>query len=464
MCTLALVFACHNDPAASESNDPYVSTTGTTADPGSSTGAPTTTGTGEPTTDTNASDDSASTADTSFKPMCGDGVIAGDELCDDGNFSEEDGCDLCMPTYTVLWEQIVDGPVHDYDLVYAAATTPAGEVFAAGYQTVATDLTDITVRKFASDGRPLWSQVVDGPAGGRDLATAVDDTPDGGAVVVGQVAIDAEGALTNAWVRRYGPDGATLWTIADDPPIPGRSEANGVLVVDDAVYVIGSEPGATQAFKTIVRRLDLADGAEVWKQEYVAGATLSAVTTDVALAGDTLLVVGAQDVDKRGIEATIQRWTTDGALLSTWTWSDPAWPLASPQTVTTLANGAIAMSMRAYDGTTSEAHLVIFADDGTLISDEPLAQTWATAARGLVTDDDGNLVMVGFGHHPQYGPSSFLGVYAADGSELSFTTMGTAGNNGLIDIERLPTGFAVVGVHGTLETNNDQWIRSLTLP
>ena len=351
--------------ASSSIDDSGPPTSGTT-DPGTDSTAEPTTG-AEPST--------GDTDDTSFKPVCGDGVLAGDEICDDGNLEPEDGCDACMPAITVMWDRFIDGPLHHYDLVLSVATNPMGEVFAVGYEKDDDESTDLTVRKFTVDGRLSWEQTLAGSMGGSDYANDVAATPDGGAVVVGVLDF-------TSWVRRYGPAGEVIWTNTEADPMAVVSPARGVVTEGDAVFVVANQY-IEPAFQVSLRRLDLADGATAWQQAYIAENDLSANAYAITLAGDTLLVAGSRDLSDVSSEATLQRWSTTGTLKSTWAWSTPGYPLTDALSVTTLSTGESAMAVVASTDRDLASYLVIHDEAGTVVSEDPMPETWANRVRGV---------------------------------------------------------------------------------
>ena len=88
------------DPTATDTNPTTTDTNPTTTDPTATDTDPTS---GTDTDPTSGTDTEASASDTDMPmPVCGDGVVEGDEVCDDGNNENGDGCQAdctlpCMP-------------------------------------------------------------------------------------------------------------------------------------------------------------------------------------------------------------------------------------------------------------------------------------------------------------------------------------------------------------------------------
>jgi cysteine-rich repeat protein len=465
-CASGAFFACAVGLACTSGNAHDISTeTGSTATGAEPTA--TTSDTTEPDAPTTgmSAETSSTGSTTSFKPFCGDGVVAGDEICDDGNGEPEDGCDQCMPAPTVLWSKQFDGPAHQTDLARAVTFTPDGSLYVVGTQQDGDGLDDIVVRKLDPGGDLLWERLVDGPAGQSDHALAVAVEDDGSVVVAGQIAITADGATTSPWARRYTADGTELWTFSEDAPVPGSSSLWGVAIDGDAVYVVGREAIDATATKTVVRQLNGATGAETWQQDYTGGGLGPTAATSIVLAGGEMFVAGYQAVAAESTVATLQRWTPAGALVSTWSWSVPDWAYAYGSSAAVLSDGDIGLTVlvQTADYSTAASYLVLYSDDGTMQWEKPLAEAWESPVivHAVTVDAEDRLAVVGYGTEPLSGRVGFFGVYAADGTETMFASMGGTETSLLLGIALHPSGLAVVGSRRNPDANVDQWIRKL---
>jgi len=66
------------------------------------------------------------------------------------------------------------------------------------------------------DGEVFWTQTHDGPAGQNDNVFRVAVAEDGYAWAAGRTDIDVLPGV--AWLRKYDPDGGTVWTRQGGPP------------------------------------------------------------------------------------------------------------------------------------------------------------------------------------------------------------------------------------------------------
>jgi cysteine-rich repeat protein len=163
-----------------------------TLDPtrGSSQGSRTDGGDAPQTADGGEVGDVGTAAESGPLPGCGDGVVEGDERCDDGNTTPADGCeaDCTVTPGTHLWSISVDGDGDD-DTARDVAIDASGNVVAVGALTQA--------------GREdAWAHV--SPADGSDGFDAVLDL--GGDERATSVTLDAAGTV---WIAATQPSSAT---------------------------------------------------------------------------------------------------------------------------------------------------------------------------------------------------------------------------------------------------------------
>jgi len=111
------------------------------------------------------------------------------------------------PDGEVLWTRTYAGPAGSHDQARAIATDPLGNVAAVATVTGENGDADrnIWVRKYAPDGRDLWTRTYDSPAHEADCPRSVAMDRAGSVVVGGDVGREDLGQMGNTWVRKYGP-------------------------------------------------------------------------------------------------------------------------------------------------------------------------------------------------------------------------------------------------------------------
>ena len=209
-------------------------------------------------------DDGAANSDTDpdacratcVNPACGDGVIDDGEACDDGDANTDDDPAACRPDCfrLVLWTQTYD--TGDFDYVNDVAVDVSGNVVVVGSQGEA-EASDLWVRKLDPDGETLWTQTYAGAAGMRDAALGVAVDEAGNVIVAGYETMAAGG--TDAWIRKYDPDGETVWTRTNAGAAGGDDKASSVAVdATGSILVVGEETTG-------------AGDTDLWLRKYEAG-------------------------------------------------------------------------------------------------------------------------------------------------------------------------------------------------
>ena len=149
----------------------------------------------------------------------------------------------------LLWTRQLGSPGSDgaWDVavhesgIYAAGNTSAalpGQAFAGGK-------TDVFVAKYDFDGNPAWVRQFGGP--GDDSAIPGGIAVDDGGVYVsgftdGALAGEASAGGSDAFVARFGLDGALRWTRQFGTS--AYDDAHGVAAFGGAAYVVGNTYGA----------------------------------------------------------------------------------------------------------------------------------------------------------------------------------------------------------------------------
>jgi cysteine-rich repeat protein len=351
------------DPTAVSNSATLDGTDDTSAAATSTTDAPTTGGsTMEATTDASTSTDpvdsatsvaastgsdasSAADSSTTGPPaVCGDGIVEGDEACDDGDADNSDACSvLCQPPSCS--DDIVSGDetgvdcgggcvgcgvgadcdgdadcksgaceagqcaagcvewAHQWGTEYiesgtGIATDGADNVFVSG--TLIGDVNG-SVKKFDAKGKELWSKVIDA-VGGKDSAYAITTDGAGSVFVTGQTNGDLDGNVNlgtgDAYIVKYDNAGAKVWTrqfgsIYQDYGYDITTDDTGNVIV--AGTTSGTTDGVATAggYDAFVTKFD-AKGVKQWarllgtKEDDSAYSVAANSKGDIYIAGYTL--------------------------------------------------------------------------------------------------------------------------------------------------------------------------------
>lgn len=106
-------------------------------------------------------------------PVCGDEIVEGDEICDDGNAVDGDGCNVdCRPSGTPRWDppERVHGGATDADALFVAVDVRSdGSIIAVGTEVVADD--DALMVLWQGDGELAWARQFDRGMGDDDCSS-----------------------------------------------------------------------------------------------------------------------------------------------------------------------------------------------------------------------------------------------------------------------------------------------------
>lgn len=245
--------------------------------------------------------------------VCGDGLVADGEVCDDGDDDPHDGCDAsCARTGVLEWTfEHHDGPTGE-NAAIAVAVDGAGTIVFLGARDDGT-----TVSALAPDGTELWQRAL------TDISyfsLAIDDAD---RIYLGGM---------RGTVRCLAPGGADLWAVDDLEN--GVSEVRGLALAPDALYAVGTEVDAEKRLHLVLRRHDLAAGAVVWKT--MTPDDIAALNgTGVALSGSDIVAVGwgaVEDVmGPMTLQAVVTAFSASGELLAIeWGEVGRAWHAVAP--------------------------------------------------------------------------------------------------------------------------------------
>ncbi len=264
---LSVLAACTDPPV-----DEATSTTST-----AETGGPADTGEGESESETGEPEPSETETDTDGEtesetetgepepdPVCGNGVVEGLELCDDGNLVDDDGCsNACDPrTCAPTWTRVSEEPTLASSIVDNAPLDelPSGNIVVANTVDGASSI-DVRVQVWTPDGDLVW-EVVHQLGTLRDGLGDVLADPSGDIFVGGAANVGTDGIAQV--LRLSGTDGSILWTYENDAI--NRLERVSVLELDDQNRVLagleaGDKSGATNVE---VYALDPMTGVPEW--------------------------------------------------------------------------------------------------------------------------------------------------------------------------------------------------------
>lgn len=300
-----------SEPTSSPTGESEASGPGTSADSTGDSGGPTVCGDGMVEGD-EACDDGVNdgsydgcVADcTARGPHCGDGIEHGGEDCDDGDQINGNGCNInCIVSASVLW-------THTADLGTALALdVDEDDGVLVGYSYSEFQYLD-------ADGNVGWEGSYSYPSGTQETVESVDFHALEGWVIAGRATTDANG--NDIWWRRYSADGNVDGTTTYDNP-SHTSDGIGGAALDSSgrLYVFGGS-SLNGDYDVWLRKFDV-DGEEMWTQPYDGGG--DDFTGAIAIDADDYIVVGGStEVDGEGRNTWLRKYSPEGAMQ----WEDTA--------------------------------------------------------------------------------------------------------------------------------------------
>lgn len=226
---------------------------------------------------------------------CGNGQVAPDEECDDGNRVDGDGCSAeCLNRASAVWTQILDGPSGASDCGRGIALAPDGNIVIAGSMSAGDTRQDMWIALLTPAGEVIWSQTTDGGAGYFDTFNDVEVSQDGTIYVVGTKWSSPEqvfAAETDTWVEALSLDGERLWSITLTGGAGVSSHAWELAAAANGVVVVGGRRimGQDKAWSFNLN----AQGEVLWDNLDDSDLRMHQMSTDVALAPEhDIYVVG----------------------------------------------------------------------------------------------------------------------------------------------------------------------------
>jgi len=289
----------------------------------------------------------------------------------------------------VVWQQVIGGPLTEK--VFGITATEDGHVVIGGKTySVGRGGSDAMIARFDTEGELLWQKSYGGAY--NDGVRAIQPVRGGGFVVAGTrggpddddvwlITLDDNG--DKRWERTYG-------TAGEDGAVSITQTADGGF----AVAGYSQRPGLS-SFDNWVIRLNQS-GNVLWQRHFARG-NFSAGTAVSAAPEGGLFVTGiSQQRTPRDSQSWVIRLSRDGETvwkqLSANAGSNEAWGAAS-----TPDGGLIVVSAARYDGLgESDARLVRFSSDGTIVWSRILGgQTW-TRPTAVITTRDGGIIVTGY--------------------------------------------------------------------
>ena len=326
------------------------------------------------------------------EPQCGNGVVEGDEMCDEANGIDGDGCNEdCTESGAVLWEHTHVGGGGEMERLFAVVTDDDGNVYVTGRVSDGTSGTDLWIRQYTADGGLGWTVSIDGGAAGHDSGQDIARFGDV-LYVVGALLTTEQ---SNNWhLGEYTLDGGAGWSDTYNGAASGDDRATGIAVdVRGNLYAAGWELSEPQDRDILVRQY-LPGGAVGWSAVHATAGSDGATAITVDLLGN-VVVTGWEDGE--GQDVWVRKYDPTGRAIWTQTYQGEAGLDDLGTGVATDADGNIVVvgGVGTANGT---AWWVRFYDSDGL---EVWTRTWEGPSRegafalGVAVDNVGDIVVVG---------------------------------------------------------------------
>ncbi|RMG98908.1 MAG: DUF4215 domain-containing protein [Deltaproteobacteria bacterium] len=206
----------------------------------------------------------------------------------------------------MLWEQTYNGAANSTDEGYDVAVDTEGSPIVVGSSWAVGESDNGLVLKYTGNGALVWSRSVNGA---ESLADRLYDITTFGTnmIVVGEIR-QVNGQSSDIFVRRYGPDGATIWWKyfnGDDSTDAGRAvriDGSGRAVVAGTMW----ESGAGQ--NVWVGKFDISNGDLLTEVKYAGAGGSDDVGRALAIvAGDDYVIAGEEWQNGTSTDILLQR-------------------------------------------------------------------------------------------------------------------------------------------------------------
>lgn len=461
-----LLVACSSEPVqtpgdSSESGGEETSSSGDTSSTGDS---PTTTepepvSTGETVETTVPGDTTSDTTGPAAPPVCGNGIVEGDEPCDDANDDPDDGCNkLCGRTGVPIWTRSWDSGAKQDDYGASVRSDGDGHIYVGGTVEKGDNYSDAVVRKLDSSGEELAQFVYAGQLGLDDGGTALGLGGDGSVYLGGYEQIVADGP-NQSFVRKFAADGAPVWTFTQPSVyVEGISQVSGLAVAGDAIYVAGSEEIDDKVYQTYIHRLDPDDGTPVWTAHIdVVGFHRHGL--DIAPNGDLLVATASLGPNNTAV-ATVVRYTEDGDEL----WFETFGGVGNARAIAVHPDGDLAVTgwLIGDFNDTNFWTARLTSEGETIWSVKYDHDDRDDMGSGIVWSPDGDIYVAGFVIKVGEQQNAYVRRLTGDGADYWSSFY-----NGAIDLNDTVNGVAltdehliVVGTEVVSGSGPNQWIRA----
>lgn len=142
-----------------------------------------------------------------------------------------------------LWS-FTSGITRENDIGRGIVLLDSGDIAVVGY--VGSGARDAWVARYTPRGAQVWSQLRDGPVGGDDLGLAISRSADGDLRVTGVMRTeDAKGvASQDLWLAEYAAaDGTPHWDFIDGDPTPTNEQGRAIVSLPDGEMILAERVG-----------------------------------------------------------------------------------------------------------------------------------------------------------------------------------------------------------------------------
>jgi len=188
-----------------------------------------------------------------------------------------------------LWTEVFVGADGGTDTASGVAVDGAGNILVVGREFTDAQGFNIWIQQYSPGGQPGWGTTVDGPTSGNDWANDVAIDADDNLIVVGRVATD--GNFSDAWLRKYSPDGDELWTQTYAGAAGESDEAIAVAIAPSGDFAVAGQTSVTDQGDDIFVSKRGPDGDELWLRTHDGEQSSDDQAGDVAIAPDGSVVV-----------------------------------------------------------------------------------------------------------------------------------------------------------------------------
>jgi cysteine-rich repeat protein len=343
-------------------------------------------------------------------PFCGDGVVNGEEPCDDGDAEDGNGCNVdCVVSGSVLWTVTYDGPDHGIDAASSVTTDSASNIIVSGTLSAGAEAAG-WLRKYSPEGAEVWTFDVTAPTGpvhNGPVTTLLDDD-----IVFGG-SYGPSAPSRDAWLWRISVVGEPVWTQTYTSAQGGWDRVLAIDIDDNGyAYALFEETQLPSEpyYRTFVRKYTPA-GDEVWTQFHDSAIRGRLLSND----GQGRFVVAGTQRNGGVDDVWVQQNTSDGAEI----WAELVEEGGSatyPSALSVNSEGAIALVTSPSDSAPRVIRLSPDGQEDNVSFPHPDAPVLVIFAAHL--EDDDSLILGGSTIVSDDDAYGWVSKYNAEGSEL----------------------------------------------